>query len=132
MPRDLLEQARTGYELFARGAYDEAFEVFDPEIEWVEWQALPGATVRHGHDEVRAYLEEIRESFAEIHYDLEDAELDEPYVIAQIHVHGIGRMSGLPVSARVVHVWRTGSDGRAVQLRVFGSMEEAREALASR
>ncbi|MFL5827103.1 MAG: nuclear transport factor 2 family protein [Thermoleophilaceae bacterium] len=131
MPPDLLEQARTGYELFERGAYDEAFEVFDPEIEWVEWQALPGATVRHGHAEVRAYLEEIRESFEEIHYDLEEAELEEPFVIAQIHVHGVGRISRLPVSARVVHVWRAGPDGRAVQLRVFGSMEEAREAIAS-
>jgi ketosteroid isomerase-like protein len=127
----LLEQTRNGYALFERGEYDEAFQAFHPEIEWVEWKALPGATVRHGLDEVRDYLEEIHEGFREIHYDLEEAELDEPFVIARIHVHGIGRASGLPVSASVVHVWRAGPDGRAIQLRVFGSMDEAREALAA-
>jgi ketosteroid isomerase-like protein len=130
LPVDLAEQTRNGYALFERGDFDRAFEVFHPDIEWVEWQALPGASVRHGLDQVREYLEEIGEAFDELHYDAEDIQVEEPFVVARIHVHGRGRASGLPVSARVVHVWRAGADGRAVQLRVFGSMEEARAAIS--
>ena len=101
-----------------------------PEVVWEEWPQMPDASVYHGRDAVRRYLETMSESFDEVTQTPEEVSAVGADVL--VHVHQRARVRGGPeVEQRVVHVWTLDEDGLARRLRVFRDRDEALAALGA-
>jgi uncharacterized protein len=122
-----IELLKRGYEAFNRGDLDAAFELLDPEIEWVNDERVPFAGTYRGHDELRALFRDQQEVFGEI--TMEPIEVFETgdQVVAFVRQRARGQASGAAVEITVGHLW-TIRDGRAVRWQGFPQREKALEA----
>ena len=64
--QQIIRTLRNAYTAFNCGDMDAAVSALDPEIEWTEPAEFPGGGAYHGRDEVKRYLEQSREAWAEI------------------------------------------------------------------
>lgn len=64
--KQMITSLRGAYTAFNRGDMDAAVTAFDPEIEWTEPAEFPGGGAYHGRDEVKRYLKQSREAWAEV------------------------------------------------------------------
>ena len=124
---DNIELLKRGYEAFNRGDLDTAFELLDPEIEWVNDERVPFAGTYRGHDELRALFRDQQEVFGEI--TMEPIEVFETgdQVVAFVRQRARGQASGAAVEITVGHLW-TIRNGRAVRWQGFPEREKALEA----
>jgi uncharacterized protein len=122
-----IELVRRGYEAFNRGDIDAAFELLDPEIEWVTDERVPFAGTYHGRDEVRRLLSDQLEVFGDL--TMEPLELFEAgdQVVAFVRQRGRGEASGATIEITVGHLW-TIRDGKAIRWEGFPEREKALEA----
>jgi ketosteroid isomerase-like protein len=129
-----LDLVRSIYAAFERGEYDEAvLEAFDPAIV-LDNSTLPGllAGVHRGHDGVRQFSQEWRESFetesyrwhAETFIDLGDV------VVMGVRVTGRGKTSGAAVAMPRWYVIRI-RNGLVIRIDMFETKAEALEAAGS-
>ena len=123
-----MEIVRRATEAFSRGALDEALESWAPDavLDWSNSHGLEAVVVR-GRSEIRAYMEQFRETFEGIAIELEDiVEVADGVVVAENLAYVRGR-DGLEVTAR--SAWLiTLRNGRQTSLTLYQSKAEALEA----
>lgn len=95
-----------------------------PEIEWEEGPGAPEAGVHRGREGFETFLKAWLDSFEGFRIEPEEIVVDADRLIALVHQSGTGRTSGIPVEARIAHVW-TVRDGQAVRWQSFSSQQEA-------
>jgi ketosteroid isomerase-like protein len=122
-----VELVKQGYEAFNRGDLDAAFELLDPDIEWVTDSRVPFAGTYRGHAEVRGLLRDQMEVFGDV--TMEPYELFESgdKIVTFVRQRATGHASGAEIEIVVGHLW-TVRDGKAVRFQGFPEREKALEA----
>jgi ketosteroid isomerase-like protein len=121
-----VEVVRRGYEAFNRGDIEGSLTTIHPEIEWNTYIVPgPGGGIYHGHDGVRQLWSDARNIFGDFRNEPERI-IDVPpdRVVSFIRVCGIGKGSGIPVEARIAHLF-TFRDGLAFRVRSYEDRDEA-------
>jgi ketosteroid isomerase-like protein len=83
-----VETAKRLQDAFNRGDLDELLSCISPETEWQISENNPAARLLHGRDEIRAYLEDWRDTMHGLHYDVSQ------YIDAGDAVVQVGTMTG--------------------------------------
>ena len=123
-----MELARRGYAAF--DAHDPAgvLDFLDPDIEAHDFPEMPDTAVYRGLDGYLALVGNTLAEFDDFRLEAEEfIPLGDDHVLVLVHQVGRGKESGAEVEARIAHLWRI-RDGRAVELHLFGTEEEARAA----
>lgn len=124
-----IEVVLAAYEAFNRGDMDAAMVAFAPEIEWNGPAILPDAQVYHGHEGVRQFWTNWRESFEDFRVEIEEFIDAGEQVVAMTRVTGRGRDSGIVVDTpSFAQIW-TLSEGRAVRVVMLPNRREALESV---
>ena len=127
-----IELARRGYEAFTTRDPEGVLGFLDPDIEVHDFPEMPDAAVYHGPEGFLGIVANTLQEFDDFRLEAEEFTApDDEHVMVSVRQVARGKESGAEVEARVVHLWRI-RDGRAVELRLYGSQEEALEALALR
>jgi uncharacterized protein len=123
-PGENVELVRRIYAALARDDLDAAFELMDPDIEYInpDYAVEPG--VRRGHAGIRANVENMRWAFEFWRFDPEEyvEAGDEVIVVGTFQARG--RDSGAETSRRMSRIW-TVRGGMAVRYRWFNNESEA-------
>jgi ketosteroid isomerase-like protein len=88
----------------------------------------PMEGVYRGVNGVRAYLDELRESFETYELTLLGVEPVGDEYLVELRAHGRGRGSGIELDLTACQVW-TFRDGLILRVSVYPTVEEARAAL---
>ena len=132
MSQENVELARRGYEAFTTWDPAGVLGFLDAEIEVHDFAEMPDAAVYHGPEGFLAIIANTLEEFDDFRLEAEEFSApDDEHVLVLVRQGGRGKESGADVEARVVHLWRI-RDGKAVELWLHGSQEEALEALRLR
>jgi ketosteroid isomerase-like protein len=124
-----IEIAQAAYSAFNRGDLVSALEGLDPEIEWHMWDRFTRKSrVFHGHAGVREVFQTFAENFDDFRTEPHDFIGLAGRVVVPVRLSGRPKGGGERVEFELVQVWSTRSH-RAVRLDVYGSLEEAREAM---
>jgi ketosteroid isomerase-like protein len=117
---------RVAYDAFHRGEEEAFLAVIDPDVEWCVDAAIPGAVqVYRGHEGIRRYLQQAREAFDEIRFDIEDfIDAGENRVILVATVNVRGKASGAEASLRGYELL-TIRDAKLARREVFFDRAEA-------
>ena len=127
-----IELARRGYEAFTARDPEGVLGFLAPDIEAHDFPEMPDSAVYHGPEGFLALVANTLQEFDD--FRLEAKELmapDDQHVLVLVRQVARGKESGAEVEAHVVHPWRI-RDGRAVELRLYGTQEEALAALGLR
>ena len=129
MSQQNVDIARRGYEAMRAGDMRAVLELLDSDVSVEVHTGRPDLPeTLHGHAGFLQNIEGLTEVFEDIDIQAEEfIDLDDTLVVA-IRTVGHGRVSGIRIENRVVHVL-TIRDGKAIRFRVYGSREEAFEAL---
>jgi ketosteroid isomerase-like protein len=118
------ERFLEGAKAFTSGEDDAVVEFIDEEIEFEPLRAATEGTFR-GHDGVREFLKDTRESFDRFELDYRDVrELDEERVIALGVIRIRGRGSGVETEVPTA-VIATIRDGRMTRFKDYGEHSAA-------
>jgi ketosteroid isomerase-like protein len=131
---DLAMTYRRGMEAYSRGDYERAVAGFDPAIEWsVHATLAPDATTYHGHEGVKRFWETWAEAMSGMTLEIEECRcVGEHRVLAITRAHGTGAGSGAHVASGRFAQIADFRDGRAVRVRLYGSVAAALEAAGLR
>jgi ketosteroid isomerase-like protein len=114
-----------GYAAFNRGDIEGSLTVLHPEIEWHTYIVPgPGGGTYRGHDGVRELWADARRIFGEFKNVPEELFEAGERVVAFVRVEGVGRESGVPVQARIAHLY-TFRDGKIIRVESFEDRDEA-------
>ena len=94
MSQENLEIVRRAIDAYNRG--QDALDLFDPEIKWVTTGRFVEPDTYRGHEEVRRYLQALRDDFEELHLEPHELVDSGDHVIAPVRCTGRGRLSTLP------------------------------------
>ena len=121
---------RRGMEAYSRGDYEAAVAGFDPAIEWIVHASLvPDATTYHGHEGVKRFWDTWAEAMSAMTLEIEECRcIGQNRVLAIVRGHGTGAGSGAPVASGRFAQIADFQDGRAVRVRLYGSVASALEA----
>ncbi len=125
-----LDVARRWLDWGAHQLVDDHFmELLDERCDYYPARQVAGATPCHGVEEVRRWLTQFRDAWDIWEVRVLDVEaLPGDRVIAQTHVRGIGKGSGLDIDGDIFHVfWMR--HGRILRLEDYLSERAARRAL---
>jgi len=128
MSQENVEIVQKGMEAWNREDMDELVALSDPDVEFVSiFAGMEGRSYR-GHNGLREYFADMRDTWTEFHRDIEgmrDAGGDQ--VVVFFHLRGTARASGVPVDEHVTTVFRL-REGRLYRMVVFRDRAEALEA----
>jgi ketosteroid isomerase-like protein len=121
--------AQEGFKAFSEGRFEDCLATLDPEIEWHISFRLPDLPpdqhVARGHDEVRELWRRFTGVWEELVFDPEEFVHDAgDTVIVRIHVHGVGRESGVAVD-RTLYYLLTVRDELLTRIVPFDTLAEA-------
>ena len=98
----------------------------------IDWLSLISASTQgrgyRGHDGLRQWGRDMEDTWE--YFRIEAMELTDAgdRVVASVHLHGRGRVSGAAVDLYVAHVW-TFRNGRVVRMEVHDDVAEALKAV---
>jgi ketosteroid isomerase-like protein len=118
MSRQNVELVRRVLEGFERGGLDEVREYHHPDIEWHEDPSFPEAGVYRGIEAVEAYQRQFLSEFAEIHYEPRELIDANDHVVANLRIHGRGKVSGAAFDISAWWAW-TLRDGRVIRVHAY-------------
>ena len=119
------ELVRSGYDAFNRGDIEGSLTVLHPEIEWHTYIVPgPGGGTYRGHDGVRELWSDARRIFGDFKNIPEEVMEVGERVVAFVRVEGVGRESGVPVEARIAHLYDF-RDGKIARVQSFEDRDEA-------
>jgi hypothetical protein len=100
MSEENVEIVRRLAEWFQRRQHEQAFEFYDPEIEWDSSRRAAlhrdNAGVYHGHDEVRAFWRDWLSAWSDLQFEIEDVvDGGEEIVLLTRNQRQWGRHSGI-------------------------------------
>jgi ketosteroid isomerase-like protein len=116
------------YELFVDGRVEEAKDLLDPDIDWLEPEEQPDRRVVKGADNALGALMDWLEAWQG--YEIELIEmLDAPgdRVFQSIRQRATGAGSGVPFEGDLFQAWEL-RDGRPVRMEMFFDRAKARAA----
>jgi uncharacterized protein len=122
--KQMITSLRGAYTAFNRGDMDAAVTTLDPEIEWTEPADFPGGGAYHGRDEVKRYLEQSREAWAEIVSEPEQFITAGDRIVVFVHARLRPKGSNAWQDVKLADVY-TIQNGKAVQMRAFADRQEA-------
>ena len=122
---DQVEMVRRGYELFNHGDVEGSLDMLHPEIEWHTYIVPgPGGGTYHGHDGVRELWSDAKRVFGGFKNIPEQILETRDQVVAFVRVEGVGTQSGVPVEARIAHLYSF-RDGKVIRIESFENRDEA-------
>ena len=117
---------RRSYAAFNAGDIEGSLLLIHPDVEWHTYIVPgPGGGTYNGHEGVRQLWSDARNIFGDFRNEPEriiDAPPDR--VVAFVRVCGTGKESGIPVEARIAHVF-TFKDGLAARVQSYEDRDEA-------
>jgi hypothetical protein len=120
-----VEMVRRGYELFNHGDVEGSLDMLHPEIEWHTYIVPgPGGGTYHGHDGVRELWSDAKRVFGGFKNIPEQILETRDQVVAFVRVEGVGTQSGVPVEARIAHLYSF-RDGKVIRIESFENRDEA-------
>jgi ketosteroid isomerase-like protein len=121
------ETLRLVYEAYNRGDWTGALSRMHRDIEWKTTR-----TGRHrGHDEVRRFMEDMREPFEEVMVEPDEWFDHGDRIVVFLRIRARPRGSDAVAENRVGHLW-TMRDGKVIRCETFPRREEALEAAGLR
>ena len=128
MSEENLALVREALDAYNRGGLDALFEYYDEDIVFAMDPGFPDAGTFRGRDAVRAASDEWAQTFQEFEWEIDDlVEISDAETLAVLHIHGLGRGSGVHVEMRVAWII-TVRDGKAVRIETFLDPVKALEA----
>ena len=118
------ETLRLGYEAYNRRDWDGLLRAMHPDI---EWKTIRTGGPYRGHDEVRRFLEEMREPFEEVVTKPEEWFDQGDRIVVFVRQRARPRGGDAVVENRVRHLW-TMRAGKAIRCETFPTREDALEA----
>lgn len=100
--------------------------IFDPQIERVEFEGLPGGGTYHGIEEVKAHVSQARETWAEGSCEPEQLIVNGDRIIVLTYVHVKLKHEAEWREGRTTDVY-TFRNGKAIQFRTFADRQQALE-----
>jgi ketosteroid isomerase-like protein len=127
---DEVARIRGVYAAFNRGEFEDAAAFLHPDVRWEDPPELPGADVHRGPEGVKRFWEEFTDPFETYEMHVGAIEQVGGHWLADVHVSGHGRGSGLDAEADFTQVW-TLDGGLVIRSRSFLERDDAvRAALA--
>jgi ketosteroid isomerase-like protein len=124
MSQENVERTQRLLELSTKDEYEAALELLHDDVSGYPLvSAVEGGY--HGHEGIRAWWENLRDSFLDYVIDVQDMRsLGDDLVLAQLWFHGRGTASNTPFELHVWYLveWR---DGKAVSLHAYATEAEA-------
>ena len=121
-----VEIVRRIYRAWGQGKAEDARELLDPDIEWVNPPDAVEPGTRRGLEDFTAALAMVTDTFDQPDIEIEEfLEAGEQVVVIGV-LRGHGQSSGIAVERRQGYVW-TIRDGRAVRMAWFNDVAEALE-----
>src|SRR4051812_1235694 len=117
---DNVELVRQLWSAFERGGMDAVFEIADPDVEWQPYGG--GGVVYHGHEGLRAYMDERRSRGEEADARLYSAFAKGDFVVARGEVRIQGAQGIVTMQPGWLYEFR---DGRLLRFRGFPTQEAA-------
>ena len=130
MSQENVELTRQLLALSTSDQYERAVELLGEEVSGYPLvSAVEGGY--HGHDGIRAWWENLRDSFLDYVIDVQDMRDLGNLVLAQLWFHGRGTASNTPFELHVWYLveWR---DGKALWLHAYATEAEALAAASER
>lgn len=118
------ELIRDAIDAINRGDVDGFLARTHADFEWTVLEASPLAGTYRGHEEVRAYVEEWTDTFADVRLEIEELVAMDDRVLAVVMGSGWGKASGVEVENRFCQLW-TVSDGVPTRMREYPTREDA-------
>jgi ketosteroid isomerase-like protein len=133
MSQENVEVVRTLAEGFAHRQHEQAFELYDPEIEWDASrlaEVLPDiAGVYHGHEGVRAYWRNWLSAWSDLEFEIQDVvDAGEEVVLLIRNQRQWGRHSGIATEMPPYALVFPIRDGMVVRWRAYPDQESALQA----
>ena len=129
MSQENLEIVRRAIAAYNLG--QEALVLFDPEIEWVTTGRFVESDTYQGHDEVRRYLQALRDDFEELRVEPHELVDAGDHVIVRVRFTGRGRLSSAPIDLDFTFVLSL-RGGKIVRVRNYWEHTDALEAVGLR
>ena len=124
MSQEDRETLRLVYEAYNHGDWTGALSGMHPDI---EWKTIRSGGPYRGHDEVRRFLEDMREPFEEVMVEPDEWFDYGDRIVVFLRIRARPRGSEAVAENRVGHLW-TMRDGKAIRCETFPRREEALEA----
>jgi ketosteroid isomerase-like protein len=129
MSQENVEVVRGLLDAWSQRRVDAILNLIHEDIEW--HPALAGGmegTVYRGHRDIRSWLRELDDVWAELSHEIEEArDVGEGRVLVLGHFHAVGRESGVPINQPQGFLF-TIDDGKVAVGWAFASQEQALEA----
>jgi ketosteroid isomerase-like protein len=137
MSQENVEIVRRLAEGFQHRQHEQAFEFYDPEI---EWDALGSADVNpdiarvyHGHEGVRAHWRHWLSAWSDLQFEIQDVVgAGDDVVLLVRNQRQWGRHSGIPTELPPYGMVFTFRGGKVVRCRSYPDQESALEAAGPR
>ena len=126
MSQENVEVIQSIYASLARGDWDAAFRLADPDFE-VTFQRGPNAGTHRGRDTIQAIIKDQREAFDSWTIEVERVFERGDQVVMVVKSHLRPKGTDAEFEIRNGHIW-TIREGVAVSLRGFPNPDEALEA----
>jgi ketosteroid isomerase-like protein len=136
MSQENVEIVRTLAEGFQHRQHEQAFDLYDPEIEWDGSRVADtnmAAGVFHGHEGVRAFWRDWLSAWSDLQFEIQDVLDARDNVVLLIRdQHQWGRRSGIATDVPPYGMVFTIRGGKVVRVRVYPDQESALEAAGLR
>jgi ketosteroid isomerase-like protein len=133
MSKENVEAFKRGIEASNRRDFETLLERLDPEVEWYPalLASLEGkATVYHGREGVRQWLQEVYEVLAEIHTEFSEIRDLGTRVVAIGHIRTRGKESGAETESPLAYVIDY-KDAKATRVQSYLDPQAALDALTT-
>jgi ketosteroid isomerase-like protein len=132
MSRENVEAAHAAVEAVAQMELSRLVELTDPNVEWHSFLAQLGEEgVYRGHDGLRQYVRDLRETWEVFQATVEDDLVVGDVVLLVSHLRYRGKGSGIDAEAPAGHMLKF-RRGKIVYMRSFRDPEKAVEAVGLR
>jgi ketosteroid isomerase-like protein len=122
--RENVEMLARGYEAVLREDWSQTDALLGPDFQISDRTLPEAAGPERGEDALRAARSRMSEVFEDFGYEVQEAIDLGDRVLVRARVFARGKGSGLDLDGIMGHLW-TFSEGRASQLDVYGTWEEA-------
>jgi ketosteroid isomerase-like protein len=127
MPQRNIEIVRRGYDAWNRGDMAGVLELVDPSFEWHEASEVPGGVHVYTREQFESYLMSLERQWEMFRFETRELREVGDLVLADVLARARGRVSGVEVAQRFVHVW-TMRHERACRMRAYLDKGEAMRA----
>jgi ketosteroid isomerase-like protein len=109
-------------------AVDAWLVFYHPDVEVHDLPGIPDAPVRRGHDDLRKWIEMMRDTWSEgSHYEPVEFTTSGDFVVVSVRAHGWGRGSGVPIEVSFFTVFEM-REGKVQRMWSYFDREEALQA----